>query len=297
MPDTPIENVSDTAFWVAHYRAIESARPDALFHDPLAARLAGDRGGKIAAAVPLSSMTGWIVAIRTVIIDDYIKGAIAEGVDTILNLGAGLDTRPYRMALPESLLWIEADYPQMINFKEEQLSSEKPLCRLERVKIDLADEGERRKMLDRINSGAKKLLVLTEGLIPYLSNDQVGSLADDLDRLDHIHSWIAEYHSPELAKLRERRIMTKKFQNAPFKFNPGDWFGFFAEHGWRSKEIRYIADVADRLHRPPPLPLVPKIFMTLRALFASKERRAAFRNFSAYVLLEPAAPNRPVSSC
>lgn len=42
MTDTPIENVSDTAFWVAHYRALETKRPDALFHDPLAGVLAGE---------------------------------------------------------------------------------------------------------------------------------------------------------------------------------------------------------------------------------------------------------------
>jgi methyltransferase (TIGR00027 family) len=287
MSDTPIENVSDTAFWVAHYRAVESARPDALFHDPLASRLAGDRGRKIAAAMPMSSMTGWIVAIRTAIIDDYINRVIAEGVDTILNLGAGLDTRPYRMDLPESLVWIEADYPQMIAFKEERLSSEKPRCRLERVKIDLGNDSERRGMLARINSGAEKLLVLTEGVIPYLSEEQVGALADDLGSLDHISNWIAEYHSPEVAKFRERGGIQQKLRNAPFKFKPDDWFGFFAKHGWRPKEIRYLAEQADRLHRPIALPLLPRIFMTIRALFASKERRDAFRKFSAYVLLEP----------
>jgi O-methyltransferase involved in polyketide biosynthesis len=42
-----IENVSDTARWVAVYRAMETARPDALFHDPYAARLAGEKGEAI----------------------------------------------------------------------------------------------------------------------------------------------------------------------------------------------------------------------------------------------------------
>ena len=42
-----IENVSDTALWVAIYRAIETDRPDAHFRDPLARRLAGDRGAAI----------------------------------------------------------------------------------------------------------------------------------------------------------------------------------------------------------------------------------------------------------
>ena len=39
-----IENVSDTAFWVAHHRALEGERADALFRDPLAAVLRATMG-------------------------------------------------------------------------------------------------------------------------------------------------------------------------------------------------------------------------------------------------------------
>jgi Leucine carboxyl methyltransferase len=111
MADTQIEHVSDTAFWVAHYRALETKRSDALFRDPLAERLSGDRGEKIAGTMPGRFLTAWAVVVRTCIIDDYIRTAVEGGVDTILNLGCGLDTRPYRMDLPKSLLWVEADYP------------------------------------------------------------------------------------------------------------------------------------------------------------------------------------------
>jgi O-methyltransferase involved in polyketide biosynthesis len=52
MNDTLIQNVSDTAFMAAAYRAAETARSDALFHDPLSARLAGERGEKILAGLP-----------------------------------------------------------------------------------------------------------------------------------------------------------------------------------------------------------------------------------------------------
>ena len=51
----------------------------------------------------LSVDLGWYVVIRTIIIDDLINQAISQGVDTVLNLGAGLDTRPYRMQLPKTL--------------------------------------------------------------------------------------------------------------------------------------------------------------------------------------------------
>lgn len=95
-----INDVSDTAFWIANYRATESERPDALFRDPLARRLAGERGRAIAADMPAARITEWSVVMRTVIIDSFIMSAIAEGVTTIVNLGAGLDTRPYRLELP-----------------------------------------------------------------------------------------------------------------------------------------------------------------------------------------------------
>src|SRR6266704_1678162 len=98
--DSPIKDVSDTAFWIAYLRALESNRGDALFHDPFAAQLAGERGRKISEAMPTSRIVGWTVALRTKIIDEFIAFAINGGVDTVFNLGAGLDTRPYRLSLP-----------------------------------------------------------------------------------------------------------------------------------------------------------------------------------------------------
>ena len=289
MPAPQIENVSDTAFAVAHYRAAETERPDALFRDPLASLLTGERGKQMGAAMPAPAITSQIVVIRTCIIDDFIRFAISEGVDTIVNLGAGLDTRPYRMDLPESLLWIEVDYPRVIEFKNERLAAQKPRCRLERVALDLANLPERRKLVEGINARAKKLLIITEGVVSYLSEEDVASLADDLRALDHAYGWIVEYFSSQLAKIRMRRGFNRKMQNAPFKFMPKDWFAFFAAHGWRTKRIGYLPEEAERLGRPIRLPGFLGVLMKLRALFASPERREAFRKFQAYVLLERTA--------
>ncbi|MGB7284704.1 MAG: SAM-dependent methyltransferase [Candidatus Acidiferrum sp.] len=285
MAGTLIENVSDTAFWIAHYRALETERADALFRDPLASVLAGDRGKEIARTMPGSFMTAWTVVIRTCIIDDYIQLAVAQGVDTVLNLGAGLDTRPYRMELPGSFLWIEADYPKMIEYKEKRLANEKPRCRLERVKLDLAKPLERREMLAAANARAKRILILTEGVVPYLSVEEAGSLADDLNGLDRASYWVVEYFAPQVIKFR-KRMMQRKMQNAPFKFEPQDWFGFFGEHGWHCKEIRYMAEEAERLQRPIRLSLPVRMIFGIRRLFSSSEKRAAYKKFMGYVLLE-----------
>lgn len=287
MADSLIENVSDTAFWVAYYRGVETRRADALFRDPLADVLAGEQGKKIAQTMPGRFITEWVIAIRTRLIDELIREAVEEGVDTVVNLGAGLDTRPYRMELPESLVWIEADYPRMIEYKESRLAKETPRLRLERVKIDLANVPEREGFLAKIDARAKKVLILTEGVVPYLSVEEVGTLADDLRAMQHISLWIADYLSAEAIRFRTRGGISKKTKNAPFKFKPADWFGFFREHGWQPKEIRYLAEEGERLKRSPRFPLGLRIAIRVRTLLASKERRAKFKKVVGYALLEP----------
>src|SRR5690606_23561418 len=113
-PATPVSNVSDTARWVAVYRAIESARADAVFDDPFADRLAGERGREIVATVPRMMRSGWWMVARTRTIDDILMDAIGAGCDRVLNLAAGLDTRPYRLPLPAEFSWVEADLPALI---------------------------------------------------------------------------------------------------------------------------------------------------------------------------------------
>jgi methyltransferase (TIGR00027 family) len=287
MADSLIENVSDTAFWVAYYRGLETRRADALFRDPLAEVLAGERGKKIAQTMPGRFMTEWVIAIRTRLIDELIREAVQEGTDTVVNLGAGLDTRPYRMELPGPLTWIEADYPRMIEYKESRLAKEMPRIQLERVKIDLANVPERERFLAKIDARAKKALILTEGVIPYLNVEAVGALADDLRAMQHASFWIVDYLSAEAVRFRSRSGISKKTRNAPFIFKPADWFGFFREHGWQAKETRYLVEEGERLKRKPRFPLGLKIAIRVRTLLASKEKRARFKKVAGYALLEP----------
>jgi methyltransferase (TIGR00027 family) len=277
-----ISDVSDTALWVATYRAEESERPDALFRDPLAHLLMGERGEKIAASMSGSQYVKWSVVIRTHIIDAFIREQIAGGVDMVINLGAGLDTRPYRLELPQSLRWIEVDYPHMIQFKEECLAGETPKCKLERIGLDLADEASRSKLFSRLGSESKKALILTEGVLIYLTVDQVASLAKDLRQQRSFRYWIADYHSPRVFQYMKSRKRQKELQNAPFQFNPENWFTFFSDHRWNARDTRYLAEESDKLGRAIPMPGWVKF---LRLFFRPKGENAS-RKFSAYVLLE-----------
>jgi len=90
-PEPLIRNVSDTARWVAAFRAQETARANALFRDPMAARLAGERGAEIARRL---GRHPWAFVARTLVLDRLILRVIAEGADTVLNLAAGLTRGP-----------------------------------------------------------------------------------------------------------------------------------------------------------------------------------------------------------
>jgi Leucine carboxyl methyltransferase len=93
LPESPIHNISDTARWVAVYRARESERPDAVFRDPFAQRLAGERGQQIAASMPFAEKNSWPFVARTWLIDRLISEQVRGGIDRVVNLAAGLDAR------------------------------------------------------------------------------------------------------------------------------------------------------------------------------------------------------------
>src|SRR5262245_18779862 len=120
---TSLPDVCDTARWVAAHRAIESARSDRLFVDPFAARLAGERGRSIAKRLPwwARTNTAWSSVVRTHLIDELVLSSIRNGSDRVVNLAAGLDTRPYRLDLPATLRWVEADLPDIVKEKERVL--------------------------------------------------------------------------------------------------------------------------------------------------------------------------------
>jgi methyltransferase (TIGR00027 family) len=244
-----ITHVSDTASWTALYRATESTRADALFRDPLAARLAGEQGRAIVAKTPVTSRSGWWLVARTKIIDDVVARAIADGCDLVLNLAAGLDTRPYRLDLAPDLRWIEADLPPLLAEKSKLLADQTPRCRLTRSAVDLADPVARDAFFDEALAGASKALVLTEGLLMYLEDFDVQALSEALNRPE-VAWWMFDFGGPGL-----KRVMNKKMdgllQNAPFIFAPENGLAYFEDLGWRVLESEHLMAAAKRFRRLP----------------------------------------------
>lgn len=244
-----ISHVSDTARWTALHRATESARPDALFNDFLAERLAGEHGRTIVAQVPRCTRNGWWLIARTKIIDDVIIDAIGNCCDRVLNLAAGLDTRPYRLDLPANFTWIEADLPKLLAEKTQLLADEAPRCQLTRHAVDLSDPQARTAFLNDALRGASHALVLTEGLLMYLDEPDVAALSGAIQRPE-VAWWMLDFAGPGLKRLMNKK-MDGMLQNAPFKFAPENGLAYFEDLGWRTAQVESLFEGAYRLHRLP----------------------------------------------
>ena len=283
--DQPIRNVSDTALWVAIYRAVESERSDALFHDPYARRLAGERGAAIVASMPNSKSSSWPMVVRTAVMDEIVLACVRDGAATVLNLAAGLDARPYRLPLPAGLRWLHVDLPDMVEYFRTRMAGETPRCQLEFVAADLRDAEARRELFARASAHGP-VLVVTDGLLIYLEADQVAELARDLHDVARARWWTSDLASPLLLKFLARRRLPD-LSAAPFRFAPAEGTGFFAPFGWKQAQFRSSWDESLRLKRTMPGIWLWRLLFRLQ----SKKRQRAQRRMSGIFLLEAAPTN------
>ncbi len=251
-----LRHISDTAFWTATIRAHESERPDALFRDPLARRLGGERGERIRGQMPAAQE--WAFVTRTVLFDRVIAARVASGTRAVVNLGAGLDARPYRLDLPPEVRWVEIDLPELLEAKAAAIGVERPKCRLERFGLDLKNRPARQVALDRIGQG----LAMTEGLTIYLSEDEVAGLARDLAEAEFDY-WLLDLASPALLEMLQATTgRVTAAAGAPLRFAPRDGVKFFEPHGWTPMSVESVFETALQLGRipqellaaPPPPP-------------------------------------------
>jgi methyltransferase (TIGR00027 family) len=249
-----LRSVSDTALIVAYHRVMESERPDALFRDPYARRLIGERGEQIVRKLRWGRGSSFSTIARTVLLDEMILRLLSSGsYDTVLNLAAGLDARPYRMELPASLHWVEVDFPEMVAYKQEHLAGDTPKCRLERIAFDLREQATRQQLFGNLGATSRGILVITEGLLVYLEPDHVRELAADLHQEPKIGAWLTDIAVP-LVMQRTNKWWGKQLKaaNAVMKFAPAEGTEFFRPLGWEEAEFGYIFQTAVRIKREMP---------------------------------------------
>jgi methyltransferase (TIGR00027 family) len=258
-------SIADTARIVAFYRALESERPNALFHDPYARQLAGARGEALVHGLASIDVASAVVAQRTAVFDELILRTVSAGeIDAVLNLAAGLDTRAYRLPLRRGLRWFDVDLPQMIAERRVLLDSAIPHCEVEMMPVDLADGSARRLLFGELNREARRILVVTEGLLLYLTPHEVAGLAADLHAPPSFTFWLTDLMSPMAARQMRRAIGNALASaGAALQFAPASGAGCLRPYGWDPIDVRLSLVEARRLGRPIPLPRLLSLVLRL----------------------------------
>jgi methyltransferase (TIGR00027 family) len=270
--DVP-EGVGATALGAAMMRARESARAGGLFVDPYAAAFVaaappifedGPDAEDDPAIAGLEAAFAEVVAVRTRFFDDFVTRAVTSGCRQVVIVGAGLDTRAFRLEWPTDVRLFELDRPDVLRFKERVLAENaaSPRCERITVAVDLQQSGWSTSATDLGLEPAKPTAWVAEGLIPYLANDAAGRLLDAVGGLSSPGSHLALDHAggEDDVVLRQARSMESMADIASM------WQGglsegasrWLAHHGWRTETVhgetlsieygRRVSPATHRLH-------------------------------------------------
>lgn len=156
--------VSDTAFYCCGVRMQDAQRSKPVCGDQFAQRFMDARGREIFKRFENQHMPNIANVARCRIIDDALRQRLKRNRDlNVVTIGAGFDTRPYRLGGGN---WIELDEPQVLQYKEEKLQARDCPNRLTRVEIRF----DRESLLDKLNAlGLEgEIVVVIEGVFMYL---------------------------------------------------------------------------------------------------------------------------------
>jgi methyltransferase (TIGR00027 family) len=180
---SPALSVGATARWTAAVRAYEQNRPDPLFVDPWAAELAGEEGKSWMQQRTEGSVLP--IILRTRFFDDYLQRITAEnGIQQVVLMAAGLDTRVFRLNWPAGTQLYELDQSHVLRYKEQALQSAgaRPTCLRRSIEADLSLPWEE----TLVQAGFVPELPsvwLLEGFLFYLPLEVVVSLFDAVTRV------------------------------------------------------------------------------------------------------------------
>lgn len=278
------EGVGATALSVARARAVESTNDAPLFTDPYAeffveeAVAAGWRPpfateslAKVTAdpvvLAQMQTMAAYIAA-RTRYFDEFFTSAGANGLDQVVILAAGLDTRAWRLPWIGGTNVYELDQPKVLKFKSAVLAKHhaQPAVRYVAVPVDLRHDWPKALRASGFDHRTPTAW-LAEGLLPYISAADQDLLFERIHALSAPYSRLAveafgpDFFDPEmLARRREQlraviEAATAEGLEVPetealWYLEPRADVARWLEHrGW-VVDVVGSADLMTRYHRP-----------------------------------------------
>ncbi|CQD11093.1 methyltransferase [Mycolicibacterium conceptionense] len=245
-------SVGQTALFVAASRALEAKKTDPLAVDKYAEVFCRRVGGEWATAVegtdpehPLQTEFGEhfvnFQGARTKYFDEYFAQAIEAGVQQVVLLAAGLDSRAYRLPWADGTVVYELDQPRVLEFKREAIEEldDAPKAQRREVPVDLREDWPRA-LQEAGFDPSRPSAWIAEGLLIYLPATAQEQLFAGIDALAAPGSFVGiEEAVPmpdEAFEAKRAEALAFDEENAFFtlvynqQHAPAErWFG---EHGW-----------------------------------------------------------------
>lgn len=192
--------------------------------------------------------------MRTRFFDDLLTAA--TWAEQVVLLGAGMDTRAYRLNLPPDTVVFELDHPDIFTAKNAVLKDVNPRCQRREVSADLGGRWEPA-LEDAGFDKARRTVWLAEGLFFYLIEDAVRGLLRSSARLCRVRALFgADVFGTGLLRLPSMQplIEHRRGSNHPLPFctdRPGE---LLAAGGWRTGTVVRLgqpqANLVDYLRSP-----------------------------------------------
>ena len=242
-----VSAVGETAFITAMARAEETARVGGVIRDEHAAGFVALLGGRAVRLRRVLGSGGDVIVARTRVIDELLRDLVTvDGCDGVVNLGAGLDTRPYRLDFLSGCRFLEIDRESIIELKRRALGGVSPLALLSRRSCDLEGSAGVVSLIRQEMRGMGRGVVLAEGVLAYLARDRVEDLARGLAQCEGVRYLVADFVSGLTARQLEASAAVEETR-IPFRGGVG--VEAFELLGWRCREYFPLAREVLRLQR------------------------------------------------
>lgn len=211
---TPIRlelaGVPETLLIPLYMRFLETQRSDPIVRDGKAREIIESLDYNFA-----QFKRPWItqvdIAVRTEIFDEATRAFIARHPQaTIVNLGAGLDGRFWRVNNGQ-ITWFDLDLPEVVELRSNFYQESGQNRTIAKSILDWT-------WLDEIGRPLpQQLLIIVEGVLPYFTEDQVRTLFAQIGSRFPGAEVLFQSTSPECVK-KHRKIRPLKHMDAPFRW-------------------------------------------------------------------------------
>ena len=249
--------ISNTAYYCCGVRMLDAAHPRSLCNDHFAKRFLDARGMQIFEPFRSEKMPNISNTVRCYIIDEAIRSQlVAHPNSLIISIGAGFDSRPYRIAGGE---WVEIDEPQLIEYKNEKLPIAGCPNSLTRISIDFANET----LIEKLAAyrTQQNIILAIEGVFMYLENGAIESTIKQLQTLFPKHILLCDLMTKKMFDQFAQSVHNKLVAvGARFTARPENPAAMFTQRGYveRSctsmfKRAAELGVLWDRAKIPAPI--------------------------------------------